>query len=380
MNSVGGVPFNRPTTTGKEFTWLERAIAKGHISGNGSISHLAEDLLRLISGSPHVLLTTNCTHALELSARILGLSPGDEVIVPSYTFVSTASAFALSGARPVFVDVDDLTLNLDVDQVSSAISSRTKAICTVHYAGIGHRIDDLARLANQNGIALVEDNAHGLGATYNERKLGSFGALATLSFHETKNITCGEGGALCVNDSDMLPVAEILREKGTDRAQFFRGQVDKYTWREVGSSWVLSDLLAAFLMAQLEEFEEIQSKRLQIWDTYDQHLTGWASQNGVRTPYVPKESKHPAHMYFLRMPDLASRSRFIEHMREKDLMAVFHYQALNESKVGIELGGKVGASPIAATAADTLVRIPLFTNMNQSEIDRVVDAVQRFEV
>ena len=379
MNALPLIPFNRPVIVGNELANIAQAIKKGHISGNGEFTKQAERLLSAVSGSKNVLLTSSCTHALELAARVLNLGPGDEVIVPAYTFVSSASAFALTGAKPVFVDVDPLTLNLDCELVESAFTSRTKAVCTVHYAGIARDIDRLAKLCQKNGIPLIEDNAHGLGGAFKEKNLGTFGSLSTLSFHETKNITCGEGGALALNDPQLLSSAEILREKGTDRAKFLRGQVDKYTWVGLGSSWVASDMLAAFLVAQLESFETIQSKRMQVWDTYDIELRDWARQNGVRRPHVPSELQHPAHMYYLQFNDVDTRTAFISHLKSKGIMAVFHYQALNCSKVGIELGGVPGSCPVSERAAETLVRLPLFSDMTAGELDRVLSATTSFD-
>lgn len=363
---------------GPELEYIRAAVERGHISGNGDFSKRAESVLSQISGSPDVLLTTNCTHALELSARLIDLRPGDEVIVPAYTFVSTASAFALAGARPVFADVSPETLNLDVDAVESLITERTRAVCTVHYAGIANDIDRLARICDSRGILLIEDNAHGLGATFAGKKLGTFGSLSTLSFHETKNVTCGEGGALAINDESYVGRAEILREKGTDRARFLRGQVDKYTWVDVGSSWLPSEILAAFLYAQLEGFDGIRRRRMEIWNRYDESLAPWAVDKGYRTPFVPSNAEHPAHMYYLHLPDIEVRDAFIRHMKDAGIMAVFHYQALNTSVVGKEFGAVDGQCPVAERAAQTLVRLPLFASLSEDDIDRVLAAVTAF--
>ena len=354
------------------------AVSRGHISGDGFYTRECERLIAARNAVQRALLTTSCTHALELSARLLNLGPGDEVIVPAYTFVSTASAFALTGARPIFVDVNPQTLNLDLVQVEASVSSKTRAICTVHYAGIADGIADLTRFAKNAGISLVEDNAHGFGASSNGQLLGTFGSMATLSFHETKNVTCGEGGALCLNEEGLLEHAEILREKGTNRNQFFRGQVDKYTWLEPGSSWIPADLLAAFLLAQLESFDSIQARRMRIWTTYADNLSQWAIGIGARLPHVPATSEHVAHMFFLRMATLEQRSRFIEHLRKHGVMTVFHYQALNTSPAGIQLGGRAGQCPVAEEASETLVRLPLFADMTESELDRVVTAARSF--
>jgi dTDP-4-amino-4,6-dideoxygalactose transaminase len=264
--------------------------------------------------------------------------------------------------------------------VVDAITPSTKAIFTVHYGGIAQGIDKIKEIADKHGLFLVEDNAHGLAGTYKGKLLGTFGDLSTLSFHETKNISCGEGGALTFNSETFIEQAEILREKGTDRSRFLRGQVDKYTWVGVGSSWVLSDLLAAFLAAQLENFDRIQARRMEIWNTYATDLQGWSQDTGFSLPFVPKEAKHPAHLFYLNAPDLESRSAFINHLKERDVMAVFHYQALNASKVGVELGGKVGSCPVSEKAADTLVRLPLYFSLSDSDQDQVISAIQSFRL
>lgn len=373
------IPFNRPATAGNELSLMADAIARGHISGDGFYTKAAEEAIEAIVHAEKTLLTTSCTHALELSARVLDLGPDDDVIVPAYTFVSTASAFALAGARPLFVDVNPRTLNLDVDMVERSITPRTRAICTVHYAGIADGIERLRELAEASDITLIEDNAHGFGASSQGKALGSFGAMSTLSFHETKNVTCGEGGALCLNENSLVHRAEILREKGTNRKQFFRGQVDKYTWLEPGSSWVPSDLLAAYLCGQLEAFPRIQTRRMEIWQAYAEALTDWTARIGAQPPYVPEGSQHVAHMYFLRMASLEQRTRFIQHMRDNGVMAVFHYQALNTSPAGLELGGRAGQCPVAENASETLVRLPLFADLRDNEFDRVVEAALSFK-
>ena len=374
------IPFNRASLAGNELRYVSEAVSNGHISGGGAFTRTAEGLLESISGSQRVLLTTSCTHALEMSARLLDLGPGDEVIVPAYTFVSTAAAFALTGAKPVFVDVTQETLNLDVRLAEAAITPRTRAICTVHYGGIAQGIDELTALCEERGLALVEDNAHGLGASFDGRLLGTFGDLSTLSFHETKNVTCGEGGALGINRAELVERAEILREKGTDRSRFLRGQVDKYTWVDVGSSWVASDMLAAFLVGQLEQFDEIQARRMLVWDEYQSGLASWARNQNVRTPVVPPEAKHVAHMYYLRMPSPSARDRFIAHMDAHGILAVFHYQGLHISDMGRRFGGVPGQCPVAEQAAETLVRLPLFSDLKNAETDRVIEAVTSFRV
>lgn len=374
------IPFNRPTMVGREAEYLAAALQSGHHSGAGQFSRRAEVLLETLLGIDRVLLTTSGTHALELASRTLRLGVGDEVVVPSYTFVSSASAFAIFGARPVFADVSDLTLNLTLDQVEAVVTPRTKAVCLVHYAGIAEDVARISRWCEQRGIALVEDNAHGLGGSFGGQFLGTFGQLSAMSFHETKNVSCGEGGGLAVRDAQAADLAEILREKGTDRSRFLRGLVDKYTWVEVGSSWVLSDLLAAYLVAQLEAFTTIQSRRMLIWTAYHEGLRGWAETAGIRVPHVPVEASHPAHMYFLRLPSREERDRFIAHMRSRNIMSVFHYQDLCSSPVGLQLGGRAGQCPVSENAARTLVRLPLFQSMTDDEVTRVLEACWSFRV
>jgi len=372
------IPFNQASIGQRELDLLAEALKLGHISGNGPTTAQAERLLESVHGSGRSLLTTSCTHALEMSARLLRLEPGDEIIVPSFTFVSTAGAFLLHSGRPVFVDVREDTLNIDFEQARDAISPRTKAICIVHYAGVAAEPDRFAELCKERGIALIEDNAHGLFGSFRGRPLGTFGSMSTMSFHETKNITCGEGGALHLNAEELIERAEILREKGTDRSRFFRGEVDKYTWVDVGSSWVLSDLLAGVLLGQLKRRERIQARRSTIWSRYATELSGWASANGVRIPSIPEGANHPAHLFHLRLRSGNDRSRFIESLKRDDVHAVFHYQALHLSDVGRSLGGRRGQCPVTEEAADTLVRLPLHLGMSDSDIDRVVSNVVQF--
>lgn len=371
------IPFNRPAFQGREFDYIAKALQRGSISGNGTFTKQAEvELSRLHNGAP-ALLTTSCTHALEISARLLDLQPGDEVIVPSFTFVSTASAFMWNGGVPIFADSRPDTLNIDPTEVERLITSRTKAICIVHYAGVGAEPQAFAELATRYGLTLIEDNAHGLGGDYDGKRLGTFGAMSTLSFHETKNVTCGEGGAIILNDPSLVERAEILREKGTDRSRFLRGQVDKYTWVDVGSSWVLSDMLAAVLLAQLERFDDIQSHRMLLWMRYQQALEPWAADVGVALPDVPPEAQHTAHMFHLRFDSVVHRDAFIRHLGERGALAVFHYQALHESPVGNSLGQEHDC-PVASHAADTLVRLPLFSDMTEAEQGAVIDAALSF--
>ena len=372
------IPFNRPDISLSDLDLLNQAVEKRHSSGNGPFTAKVEIFLEQTLATFRALTTTSCTHALEMSALLLNLAPGDEVIVPSYTFVSTASAFALYGARPVFVDSRTDTLNIDAAKIEAAITPKTRAICIVHYGGIACEMEQIQQIAKRHHLILVEDNAHGLFAKYKGKGLGTFGALATQSFHETKNIICGEGGALIVNDESMVERAEILREKGTNRSRFLRGQVDKYTWVDIGSSWVMSDLLAAILYGQLLRADDINARRLQIWNRYHTELSSWAQRNGVTTPFVPEGCEHVGHVYHLRFGNLAQRTRFIVALKEMQISAVFHYQALHMSPVGQHFGGYVGQCPVAELASDCLVRLPLFNSMTDDEQSRVIEAVQQF--
>jgi len=372
------IPFNSAVLGSQEFEHLTRAINGSHISGGGPFTREAELLLSQMHGSGRSLLTTSCTHALELAGRLLNLQEGDEVIVPSFTFVSTAAAFMLSGARPVFADVRPDTLNLCPDSVERLINDKTRAVCIVHYAGVAAEPERFSSLCQERGLTLIEDNAHGLGGSCGGRALGTFGQMSTMSFHETKNVTCGEGGALHLNDPDLIERAEILREKGTNRSRFFRGQVDKYTWVDVGSSWVMSDMLAAVLVAQLKRFSEIQDRRMRIWSQYRESLMDWSVSNGVKLPTIPRGVEHTAHMFYLRLPDLETRTRFLAHLKSRGVNAVFHYQALHLSDVGRSLGGAVGDCPESERAADDLVRLPLYWGLDERSQLRVVDAVTSF--
>jgi dTDP-4-amino-4,6-dideoxygalactose transaminase len=306
------------------------------------------------------------------------VGPGDEVIIPSFTFVSSASAFLLFGATPVFVDVEQDTLNIDPIEIEKAITPRTRAICVVHYGGIAVNLDKILEIAKEHKLAVIEDNAHGLFSSYKGKPLGSFGSLATQSFHETKNITCGEGGALLINDESLTERAEILREKGTDRTKFLRGQVDKYTWVDTGSSWVMSDMLAAILCGQLERAVAINAQRIAIYNRYDTELRQWAEKHGVVTPFHPANTTHTAHVYHLRFKAGEMRDRFIAHLAEHQIGAVFHYQPLHLSKIGRQLGGIVGDCPITEHAGDCLVRLPLFNTLTIEEQSRVIQTIQSF--
>ncbi len=374
------IPFNKPTFVGKENEYIQQALQNDHISGDGPFTKKSHALLEEALGVPKVLLTTSCTHALEMSALLLDLKKGDEVIVPSFTFVSTINAFVLRGATPVFADIRPDTLNLDESRLERLITSRTRAIVVVHYAGVGCEMDAIIEIANRHQLPVVEDNAHGLFGKYKGKYLGTFGALATQSFHETKNFTSGEGGALLINDEQLIEAAEILREKGTNRSRFFRGQVDKYTWVSVGSSYLPSDMLAAFLLAQLEARQQIQSSRQRIWETYYKELGAWAEENNVQLPFVPAHCEQTYHMFYLLFPNLEARQAAIAHLKERNVHAVFHYLPLHLSPMGESYGGKVGDCPVTERVSDQLLRLPFYTNMTEDEQLRVIEAVQEYSV
>jgi dTDP-4-amino-4,6-dideoxygalactose transaminase len=372
------IPFNRPYATGKEIDYIRAAITTPKLSGDGSFTARCHQLLEQSLGIQKMLLTTSCTHALEMAALLLNIGPGDEVIVPAFTFPSAANAFMLRGAKPVFVDIRADTLNIDESQIEQRISARTKAIFLVHYAGVGCEMDTIMTIARRHGTGVVEDNAHGLYGKYRGQYLGTLGQLATLSFHETKNFSCGEGGALLINDAQFNQRAEILREKGTDRSRFFRGEIDKYTWVDIGSSYLPSDLLAAFLRAQLEHRDQIQAMRQQMWEIYARELASWAEANGVRLPIVPAECEQSYHMFYVIMPSLESRQALISHLAGFGILAVFHYLPLHLSPMGLRFGGRHGDCPVTEDLADRLLRFPFFTGMTSSEQRQVIDAVRAF--
>lgn len=372
------IPFNRPFATGDELDYIRAAVAAPKFAGDGSFTAQCHVLLEQSLGIQKALLTTSCTHALELAALLLDIGPGDEVIVPSFTFPSATNAFVLRGAKPLFVDIRADTLNIDESQIERRITTRTKAIFLVHYAGVGCEMDAIVAIARRHAIAVVEDNAHGLYGRYRGRYLGTLGQLATLSFHETKNFSCGEGGALLINDANFNQRAEILREKGTNRSQFFRGEIDKYTWVDVGSSYLPADLLAAFLRAQLEHRDQIQSMRRKIWETYALELASWAKTNGIRLPIIPPECEQSYHMFYVIMPSLESRQALISHLAGLGILAVFHYLPLHLSPMGLRFGGHQGDCPVTEDLADRLLRFPFFTGMRSSEQAQVIDAVRAF--
>jgi dTDP-4-amino-4,6-dideoxygalactose transaminase len=373
------IPFNKPCLQGNELEYMTQAIANGHVSGDGPFTKRCHALLEAETRASRALLTTSCTHALEMAALLLDIRPGDEVIVPSFTFVSTVNAFVLRGARPIFADIRPDTLNIDETQIPGLITGRSRAIVVVHYAGVGCEMDAILNAAAASAIPVVEDNAHGLFGRYRGTNLGTFGRLATLSFHETKNISCGEGGALLVNDPALVSRAEILREKGTNRSRFFRGEVDKYGWVDVGSSYLPSDLLAAFLLAQLEDRDRIQRTRHAVWAQYEAGLKDWARSQGVHLPFVPSHCEHPSHLFYLLAPSLAFRTALIAHLKAEGILSVFHYLPLHLSEQGRRLGGYDGQCPVSEYVSDRLLRLPLYNDMTLADAEVVIDAVCCFQ-
>lgn len=373
------IPFNRPYFSGDEFAYMQQAVAAGHLAGDGPFTKKCHAILEETTGTRKAFLTTSCTHALEMSAILADVQAGDEVIIPSFTFVSTVNAFVLRGAKPVFVDVRPDTLNLDETLLKSAITERTKVIVPVHYAGVGCEMDAILATAQAHNIVVVEDNAHGLFGQYKGRPLGSLGHLATQSFHETKNLTCGEGGALLVNDAAMVERAEILREKGTNRSRFFRGMVDKYTWVDIGSSWLPSDMLAAYLYAQLEQRADIQARRAHIWNYYGDHLPEWAEAHGVRLPVIPEHCEQAYHMFYILMPSQDERQALIDHLKARGILSVFHYLPLHLSDMGQSYGGKAGDCPVTEDVSERLLRLPFYNAMTDDELADVVAGLQSFE-
>jgi dTDP-4-amino-4,6-dideoxygalactose transaminase len=372
------VDFNRPVLVGKEFEYMKQAVENGHISGDGPFTKKCHAFFEKELGAQKALLTTSCTHALEMSAILLDIQPGDEVIIPDFTFVSTVNAFVLRGARPVFLDVRPDTLNLDESKLEAAITPRTKAIVPVHYAGVGCEMDSIMDTARRYKVPVVEDNAHGLFGKYKGKYLGTFGSMASQSFHETKNFTSGEGGALLINDPILVERAEIIREKGTNRSRFFRGQVDKYTWVDIGSSYLPSDILAAFLFAQLEQRQKIQLHRKQVWELYYAGLKDWADAHGVQLPCIPEHCEQSYHMFYLLLPALELRQNLIAYLRERGVYSVFHYLPLHLSDMGQSFGGKMGDCPVTERASDQLIRLPFYNALTGGEQEQVIDLIQGF--
>jgi dTDP-4-amino-4,6-dideoxygalactose transaminase len=377
-NPLQPITFNRPVIVGNELEYIRQAVESMHISGDGFFTQKAAALLEQALGVQRVLLTPSCTAALEMCALLLDLQPGDEFIVPSFTFVSTANAFVLRGAKPVFADIREDTLNIDESRIEELITPRTRALVAMHYAGVGCEMDGIEKLARQHGLQIVEDNAHGLFGEYRGRKLGTFAPLATLSFHETKNFNCGEGGALLINDPAHVQRAEMIRDKGTNRQQYFRGQVDKYTWVDQGSSHVLSDILAAYLYAQLEVRERILATRGELWKRYDEQLRGWIEDHGVRLPSVPSHCSQSYHIYYLILPSLKVRQDLIAHLQREKITAVFHYVPLHRSPMGLAFEGAEAQCPVSERIGDRLLRLPFYLDLATDDQMRVIDEIRRF--
>lgn len=372
------VPFNRPTTSPRSLENVAEALAAHHLAGDGPFTQACTRMLEERLEGARVLLTPSCTHALEMTALLLEVGPGDEVLMPSFTFVSTANAYVLRGASPVFVDIDPRTGNLDPDDLERRITPASRAVVVVHYAGISCDMDRIGAIAAAHGLVVIEDNAHGLFGTWQDRPLGTLGAMATLSFHETKNVTCGEGGALVLTDSALVERAEIIREKGTNRSQFVRGEVNRYAWMDVGSSYLLSDVLAAVLASQLEECDAIQARRRLVWERYREDLGEWAEGHGCALPVVPEGAGPAWHSFHLLLPDRAVRDRLIEHLRARGIGAPFHYLPLHLSVMGRRFGGSEGDCPVTESFSARLLRLPLHHSLGDDEVAAVVAGVESF--
>ena len=377
MSSIT-IPFYKAYVAGKELEYIARAVSSGEIKGDGIFTERCHQWFEEKFKCPKVLLTNSCTAALEMAAILCGVQEGDEVVLPSYTFVSTVNAFLMRGGRPVFVDIREDTLNLDESQVEGALTARTKVLVPVHYAGVGCEIDPLLDLAREKNLFVVEDAAQGMMAKYKDRYLGTLGDFGTYSFHETKNYSSGEGGALLINNPEHIRRAEIIREKGTNRSQFFRGEVDKYSWMDVGSSYLPSDIVAAFLYAQLEQAEVIHKVRLEIWKRYWDALKPLADEGLFRLPVLPENTSHNAHMFYLILPDASTRGKFLEFFRSRGVEAVFHYVPLHLSPMGRKLGYAKGDFPVTERLSASLVRLPFYNSLTEEEQGRVIGAVREF--
>jgi dTDP-4-amino-4,6-dideoxygalactose transaminase len=370
------INFNRPHATGREFEYIQQAIANVQLSGNGAFAQRCASWLESRTGAQRAFMTPSGTSALEMATMLVGLGPGDEVIMPSFTFVSTANAVALRGAVPVFVDIRADTLNLDEEAARSAVTPRTRAIVPVHYAGVACEMDAISDLARAHGLAVIEDAAQAILSSYRGHPLGGFGQLACISFHETKNVGCGEGGALLINEAHWVERAEVVQEKGTDRSKFFRGEVDRYTWVELGSSFLMSEISAAFLWAQLEAAERITARRIAIWESYHERFAPLEAEGLLRRPVVPAHARQNGHMYYLLLPDRASRDALIRRLASQGIQAVFHYVPLHSSPAGRRYGRTPAPMPVTDDASPRLVRLPLWVDMEEAEIERVTAGVE----
>ncbi len=376
MQSPDTIPFNRPYATGNELAYVTEAQRQRHLSGDGSFTRRCHQWIEQRTGCAKALLTQSCTSALDLAALLLDLEPGDEVIMPSFTFVSTANAFVLRGAVPVFVDIREDTLNLDERLIEAAITPRTRAIVPVHYAGVACDMDAIAAIAARHGLRIVEDAAQGIMSGYKGRPLGAIGDIGCFSFHETKNVISGEGGSLLVNDPELVQTAEIMREKGTDRGRFFRGEVDKYTWQDVGSSFLPSEITAAFLWAQLEQAERITADRIAIWRRYHEMLAPLEQRGVLRRPIIPPDCQHNGHIYYILLETADERRRVLAELKANDIHAVFHYVPLHSSPAGMRFGRSAGDLALTTSQAERLIRLPMWLGLSESQQQRVCEVLR----
>ena len=372
------VSFNKPPYIGKESEYVLDAVNKGHISGDGEYTKKCAKKLEELSGTKRALLTTSCTHATEMAALLSDIKPGDEVIMPSYTFVSTADAFVLRGATPVFVDIRPDTMNIDETLIEDAITLKTKAIVPVHYAGVGCEMDTIMDIARRHNLTVIEDAAQAIASTYKGKALGTFGDFGCYSFHETKNISMGEGGTLLIQNEDMIEPAEIIREKGTNRAKFFRGQIDKYTWVNYGSSYLPSDMNAAYLWAQLENIDIIQKKRLSVWNRYKEGLSELEKKEYIEFGVIPDGCTNNAHMFYIKVSDLETRTELISYLKEKGIMAVFHYVPLHSAPAGRKFGRFNGEDRYTTKESERLIRLPLFYSISDEEVEYTIETLLKY--
>ncbi|MDG2237066.1 MAG: dTDP-4-amino-4,6-dideoxygalactose transaminase [Arenicellales bacterium] len=373
------IPFNKPYITGNELDYISEAYTNSHLSGDGAFTLKCHEWLEVRTGTRKALLTHSCTAALEMAAILIDIQPGDEVIMPSYTFVSTANAFLLRGAVPVFVDIRSDNLNLDETRIEAAISEKTRAIVVVHYAGVGCEMASIMALANSHGLWVVEDTAQGSMSAYQGKPLGAIGHIGALSFHQTKNISCGEGGALLLNDDRLIERAEIIREKGTNRNAFFRGEIDKYSWVDIGSSYLPSELMAAPLWAQMECADDITSRRLAIWNTYHSRLKSLETRGIVRRPLIPDDCDHNGHMYYLILQSETTRDEFIQCLKDQGILSIFHYVPLHSSVMGKKFGKTVASLEVTEDLSQRLVRLPFWLGLEEHlpyVIEKVIEATE----
>ncbi len=372
------IRFNVPPYTGKELEYMQEAIALQKICGDGEFTRKCSEWMEKRFHTPKALLTTSCTHATEMAALLLDIKPGDEVIMPAYTFVSTADAFVMRGAKAVFIDIRPDTMNMDENLIEDAITDKTRAIVPVHYAGVSCEMDPIMDLAEKYHLAVVEDAAQGIMSEYKGKALGTIGDYGCFSFHETKNYSMGEGGALLIREDKNIEMAEIIREKGTNRAKFFRGQIDKYTWVEAGSSYLPSELNAAYLWAQLESADEINTKRLQIWNQYNMELQGLAEAGFIQLPYIPEHCTQNAHMFYIKTKDLEERTRLIQHLKDRDIIAVFHYIPLHTAPAGKKYGRFHGEDIYTTKESERLLRLPMFHQLEPDQVEYIVQQIKDF--